>query len=119
MLPADRRFLGFTLRYDHYQSGVLPYGLSSAQRGFSIVLSMVAVHLKSPGIRIYPDLDDGLLQEACRAPEVTMLLFTELGLQISSQKSTLAPVQCLEFIGADLDALQSKTIQPSLPQVPA
>lgn len=56
--------------------------------------------------------------------------FTELGLQISMEKSTLRPVQSLEFIGTDLDVLQAKVFLPQdrflflvslrcCPQIPA
>lgn len=35
-----------------------------------------------------------------------------LDLQINIQKSTLTPVQCLEFIGVNLDSLQVRALLP-------
>ncbi|KAH1168005.1 hypothetical protein KIL84_003488 [Mauremys mutica] len=69
---------------------------------------------------IFPYLDDCPLkaptqQVAIDATEQTLALFTALGLQINAQKSTLTPVQQIEFIGASLNSLE---VMASLPQQP-
>lgn len=66
---------------------------------------------------ICPYLDDCVLearyfQEARKAVDTMIRLFTELSLQINIQKPSLIPVQCLESVGANLDTLQAKALLP-------
>ncbi|XP_043367604.1 uncharacterized protein LOC122459484 [Dermochelys coriacea] len=68
-------------------------------------------------VMIFPYLDNCLIrtptqQMAVQATQTTITLFTNLGFQINVQKSTLVPVQQLEFIGAYLDCLSSQVRLP-------
>lgn len=64
ILPSYRQFLQFTLGQDQYQYRELPFGLLLAPRVFSKVLSIVAAHLRTQGIMIYPVLDNCLLRRS-------------------------------------------------------
>lgn len=59
--PSHRRFLRFTLGQDYFQYKVFPFGLSSAPRVSSKVLSVVAASLHKQDI-IFPYLDDFLFK---------------------------------------------------------
>lgn len=93
-----------------YQYGVFPFDLSTAPRVFSKVLTVAAAHLCRQDMITFPYLDDCLLkapayQEAVDTTHTTITLFTNLGLQINLQKSTLTPAQQLDFIGAHLECI--------------
>ncbi|CAM4700409.1 unnamed protein product [Lepidochelys kempii] len=115
--PAHRRVLRFTIGRDHFQYRVLPFGLSTAPRGFSKTLAVVIAHLHKYGITLFPYLDDCLIKgnsygETLQATCFAISLFHSLGLQINIQKSTLTLTQQIKFIGAHLDSIQSRASLP-------
>ncbi|XP_065435882.1 uncharacterized protein LOC135979940 [Chrysemys picta bellii] len=81
-------------------------------------MSVVAAFLRKRRMRVFPYLDDWLLagrSEAEVRSHVTLALqmFGRLGLLVNVPKSTLAPTQRLDFIGAVLDSV---TARASLPE---
>ena len=59
--PADRTFLGFQWQNQFYQFNVLPFGLKSAPRTFSKIVTLLARSWRTDGIRILVYLDDWLV----------------------------------------------------------
>lgn len=62
ILLAHRKYLRFTIRPNHYQYKVLPFGLSKTPRSFIKYLIVMAAHLRKQGIHIYPYLDNWLIR---------------------------------------------------------
>ncbi|XP_064414828.1 uncharacterized protein LOC135357146 [Latimeria chalumnae] len=115
--PSHKRFLRFTVNGCHFQYRVLPFGLATAPRVFTKVLSLAAAHLRRQGIFVYPYLDDWLIrgnseEEVARSLSTTMHLLSALGFVLNLVKSQLRPVQNITFIGAVLDAVQGKAFLP-------
>ncbi|KAJ1085596.1 hypothetical protein NDU88_005726 [Pleurodeles waltl] len=117
ILKSHRKYLRFVVGSQHYQFAVLPFGLTSAPRVFTKVMSVVAAELKRKGIAVFPYLDDWLIK--AKSPELvshhlqstTQLLF-DLGFSVNVPKSHLEPSQRLLFIGAVLDTTLSRAFPP-------
>ncbi|XP_065418201.1 uncharacterized protein LOC135974397 isoform X2 [Chrysemys picta bellii] len=80
-------------------------------------MSVVAAFLRKRRMRVFLYLDDWLLagrSEAEVRSHVTLALqmFGRLGLLVNVPKSTLAPTQRLDFIGAVLDSVTVRAILP-------
>lgn len=103
---------------DHNQYKVLPFGLSTAHCVFSKILAVVAAYLRTQDVLIFPHLDDHLLKspfatDSLHSIHLTMDLFTNLSLCVNLEKSTLVVVQSLEFIRAQLDAVEARAFLPA------
>ncbi|KAJ1095605.1 hypothetical protein NDU88_000764 [Pleurodeles waltl] len=117
ILKSHRKYLRFMVGSPHYQFAVLPFGLTSAPRVFTKVMSVVAAELRRKGIAVFPYLDDWLIK--AKSPELvshhlqstTQLLF-DLGFSVNEPKSHLEPSQRLLFIGAVLDTTLSRAFPP-------
>ncbi|KAJ1131499.1 hypothetical protein NDU88_009835 [Pleurodeles waltl] len=117
ILKSHRKYLQFMVGSQHYQFAVLPFGLTSAPRVFTKVMSVVAAELRRKGIAVFPYLDDWLIK--VKSPELvshhlqstTQLLF-DLGFSVNEPKSHLEPSQRLLFIGAVLDTTLSRAFPP-------
>ncbi|KAJ1135229.1 hypothetical protein NDU88_001673, partial [Pleurodeles waltl] len=59
---SHRKYLRFVVGLQHYQFAVLPFGLTSAPRVFTKVVSVVAADLRRKGIAVFPYLDDWLIK---------------------------------------------------------
>lgn len=71
------------------------------------------VYVRRMGIYIFRCLDNRLLkssssEEVLAHINTTLCLFDRLGLILNTVKSTLAPIQQIELIGALLDSMKSK-----------
>ncbi|KAG6923628.1 hypothetical protein G0U57_020001, partial [Chelydra serpentina] len=102
---------------DHYQFTVLPFGLSTAPRVVHKVYGGCGASLRRRGVQLFPYLDDWLLKGNSRSQvqnHLQLLLATcaNLGLRVNEAKSTLVPVQRIEFIGALLDASKARASLP-------
>ncbi|KAJ1116790.1 hypothetical protein NDU88_004996 [Pleurodeles waltl] len=117
ILKSHRKYLRFVVGSQHYQFAVLPFGLTSAPRVFTKVMSVVAAELRRKGIAVFPYLDDWLIK--AKSPELvshhlqstTQLLF-DLGFSVNEPKSHLEPSQRLLFIGAVLDTTLGRAFPP-------
>ncbi|KAJ1112338.1 hypothetical protein NDU88_000606 [Pleurodeles waltl] len=117
ILKSHRKYLRFVVGLQHYQFAVLPFGLTSAPRVFTKVMSVVAAELRRKGIAVFPYLDDWLIK--AKSPELvsyhlqstTQLLF-DLGFSVNVPKSHLEPSQRLLFIGAVLDTTLNRAFPP-------
>ncbi|KAJ1168845.1 hypothetical protein NDU88_000758 [Pleurodeles waltl] len=117
ILKSHRKYLRFVVGSQHYQFAVLPFGLTSAPRVFTKVMSVVTAELRRKGIAVFPYLDDWLIK--AKSPELvlrhlqstTQLLF-DLGFSVNEPKSHLEPSQRLLFIGAVLDTTLGRAFPP-------
>ncbi|KAJ1204852.1 hypothetical protein NDU88_000290 [Pleurodeles waltl] len=117
ILKSHRKYLRFVVGSQDYQFAVLPFGLTSAPRVFTKVMSVVASELRRKGIAVFPYLDDWLIK--AKSPELvshhlqstTQLLF-DLGFSVNEPKSHLEPSQRLLFIGAVLDTTLGRAFPP-------
>ncbi|KAJ1137758.1 hypothetical protein NDU88_004154 [Pleurodeles waltl] len=117
ILKSHRKYLRFVVGSQHYQFAVLPFGLTSAPRVFTKVMSVVAAELRRKGITVFPYLDDWLIK--AKSPELvlhhlqstTQLLF-DLDFSVNVPKSHLEPSQRLLFIGAVLDTTLNQAFPP-------
>ena len=117
-MPSHRKYLRFVYQYRVYEFQCLPFGLSSAPRAFTKTLKPVLAVLRSLGIRIVIYIDDMLLlhqqSKVLQRMFAQVVAFLEkLGFLVKIEKCSVAPSQCIVFLGAKLD---STTMTISLPQ---
>lgn len=93
-----------------------PLELSIAQRLFAKVLLVVTAHLHQMGIAIfpYPDwiLKGGVFSKIHLATDTDLALFHSLDLHLNTEKSSLTPIQHIDFIGATLDSIMGRHTYP-------
>ena len=88
----------------------MPNGLSSAPRYFTKLLKTVYSTLRQQGHLNVGYIDDSYLQgrdydECALNVSDTAGLFSELGFEITYEKSIMQPVRCLTFLGFILDSV--------------
>ena len=115
---AFQKYFAFKLGDRTFVFLVMPFGLTTAPWAFSRVIKPIKAFLRHLGIIVCSFLDDFLIlalsfQEACLHTKWTENLLEWLGFQINREKSSLLPLQKLEYLGIVLD-LQNLTM--SLPQ---
>ena len=102
--PDHRKFLRFSIDGVKFQWKVLPFGISTAPRVFTKVLSPVIAALRLRGVHIHPYLDDlliraGSFHQLQEAVHTTLELLQTAGFVVNLKKSDLTPCQDLVFIG--------------------
>ncbi|XP_077687539.1 cyclic nucleotide-gated channel beta-1 [Eretmochelys imbricata] len=117
IFEGHKCFLRFLVGLDHYQFTVLPFGLSTVPKVFTKCMAVVAAYLRQQRVQIFPYLDDWLLKGNSRAQvrahvELLRSACTALSLVVNETKSTLVPVQRIEFIGALLDSSRASASLP-------
>ena len=90
--PQYRKYLGFCVQGIHYQFRAIPFGLATAPRLFTKVMSTVGSYLRKQQIYIHMYLDDWLVKHQDRSLLIqhrTMIidLLQRLGLLINHEKS--------------------------------
>ncbi|XP_050822092.1 uncharacterized protein LOC127057247 [Gopherus flavomarginatus] len=117
--PPHRRYLRFVVNHQHFQFTVLPFGLSAALRVFTKCMAVVATSLRRRRVHVYPYLDDWLIRGTSESQVrhhlyIVKDLFRSLGLMINIEKSTLIPMQRIDFIGTILDSTLARAclLQP-------
>ena len=107
--PRSRRYLRFRMDEHTWQFRALPFGLNTAPRVFTRLISVVAAELrKTHGVVLHTYLDDWLIraQSASQATQATLHvvgLCASLGLQLNLDKSDLVPRQRFSFLGNAYD----------------
>ena len=104
--PRSRKYLRFTLNGRVYHFKALPFGLSTSPFVFTLLMTVIATHLRKRAIIMHPYLDDWLSRNQNRQTllehrHYIMYLITSLGLIINYQKSDLIPTQIFSFIGME------------------
>ena len=97
------KFLRFLYRGTLYEMMVLPQGLSTAPRTFTIVAAWLTSRLRSIDIQAINYLDDWLFRHSVRSLLADQMIYVvnwyhSLGIQVSV-KSELIPEQVIQFIG--------------------
>ena len=110
ILPRHRPFLRFAFEGRAFQYKVLPFGLSLSPRVFTKVAEAALAPLRERGIRILNYLDDWLViahsQElVCKHRDVVLNHLAHLGFRVNWEKSKLAPVRSISFLGIQLDSV--------------
>ncbi|XP_034289304.1 uncharacterized protein LOC117675085 [Pantherophis guttatus] len=113
ILPSHRRFLRFCFANNHYQYRALPFGLSSAPRVFTKLMSVLAAHLRTLPIRMQFYLDDLLIQStsvqaAHQDLATTLRVLREHGFSVNLAKSLLNPATRIQHLGAVIDSKESR-----------
>lgn len=108
--PDTRPYLRFRLDGRLYQFERMPFGLASAPRICTQLLSVVAHELTCRGVTFVRYLDDFLFiahdQAACqRMLSTALLVFANYGLVVNPDKTEL-PSQLITFLGIVLDSIQ-------------
>ena len=113
--PKYQKFFSFRFKEVNYSFNAMPFGLSTAPYLFTKFISPILEYLRAKhNIIIFAYLDDFLLLgnsqiELSTALDTTIQLFESLGFLINREKSTLAPVQFIQFLGIEFD-LKNKTM---------
>ena len=121
---GSRRFLRFKHRGTVYQFRALPFGLNTAPRVFTRMMSVVMAYLRSAcGVVIHPYIDDWLLRassesDSRRYTDIVLRLCRTLGLNVNLEKSDLTPSQQFSFLGDRYD-LQRAWVWPGAHKVQA
>ena len=94
-----------------YQFQCMPFGLGPAPRLFTKLLKPVIAFLRRLGIRIIIYLDDMIILNQCPSRlrqdrNSLLLLLTLLGFAINWKKSSLTPVQTMEFLGFNIHSVE-------------
>ncbi len=101
---SSRKFLRFVSEGKCYQFSVLPFGLSTAPRVFTILMEAVASAARRMGVPLLQYLDDWLLFSLSRDRLLRNLatlwdLILSLGLIPNLEKSELIPSQNFSYVG--------------------
>ena len=89
---------------------VLPMGLSSSPRIFTIVMKPPLAYFRQKGCTVSGYIDDFFIQEndfrECYSSlEEAVLLFLQLGFHVHPERSVLIPSQSLNFLGFNLNSV--------------
>jgi len=108
--PEHQNLMGFVWEGTTYRFQVCPFGLGSAPRLFTKILKPAVSFLRKLGIRLIIYLDDCLIlnQDKLRLlqdRDTTLWVLQMLGFVINWEKSSLVPVQSLEFLGFQVDSV--------------
>ncbi len=115
--PEYRRFLRFVFNGKTFEFQCLSFGLKSAPRAFTRLMTLTITHIRSLGIRVVIYLDDLLILH--QVPIVLQSIFKKvidlfegLGFLINLTKCSQCPSQQLIFLGTILNTV---TMSLSLP----
>lgn len=111
--PSHRHFLGFEYAGGHYQYCAMPFGLSSAPRTFTKLVSAVAAALRLEPMRTGCYLDDILVfsssqNRARRDMDLVLAAFHRHGFSINLAKSQLIPSTSILHVGAVIDSIKGQ-----------
>ena len=104
----SRKYLRFHVQGQTYQFRVLPFGLSTAPMGFTVIakgIKLMAIHKR---IRIHQYLDDWLVrarsnQVCLQHTQDLVKMCQQLGWLVNLDKSELEPKQVFNFAGYQFD----------------
>ncbi len=110
ILPRNSPFLRFAFEGRAYQYKVLPFGLALSPRVFTEVVEGALVPMREQGVRTLNYLDDWLIltqsrEQLCEHRDLVLSHLSQLGL-VNWEKSKLAPVQRISFLGMELDSVE-------------
>ena len=100
-----RQYLRFCVQGHHYQFRAMPFGLATAPRIFTKVMSAIGSFLHTRQIFMHMYLDDWLVRSQdkkilLKNQEFILSLLDKLGLLVNWKKSNLVPSQTIQYLGA-------------------
>ncbi len=109
ILPRHRPFMRFAFEGRAYQYKVLPFGLALSPHVFTKVVEGALVPMREQGVHTLNYLNDWLIlaqsrEQLCQHRDLVLSHLSQLGLQVNWEKSKLAPVQRISFLGMELDS---------------
>ena len=115
--PKSKQYLRFAVDGIVYQYCALPFGIASAPRIFTKIVSVILSHLRQRGIQVHAYLDDWLIRGKCPnklsvSQTLTVETIQRLGFIINWEKSNLAITQKIIYLGAFIN-LKSGQIFPT------
>ena len=108
--PLCYKYFVFCFDGVYYRFVRMPFGLSTAPRICTLLLSVIAYELQVElGVVLVRYLDDFLFIAHSRAScmrmlNVAKLTFAKYGLVVNNKKTTL-PTQCITFLGIEIDSV--------------
>ena len=113
-----RRYFCFWVEGTMWMFKRMPFGLTTAPWVFTRLMRVIKKFLRKRGILINSFIDDFILWASTRSQALFHLEWTKkvlvwLGFKLNLKKTSESPVQCLIYLGVQLD-LESLTL--SLPQ---
>lgn len=109
VLPEYKSFLCFQWNSRIYMYNVMPFGLTSAPRFFTVIMKPPMAVLRKKGIKVFNYIDDLFViaesKEKCERDVSEIIdLLTSLGFFINYEKSSLVPSTSMRFLGFLLDS---------------
>lgn len=114
--PSEYKYFVFQFDGQYYQFVRLPFGLSTAPRVCTLILSVIQFVLEQKHIRLVRYLDDFLFisssfVDASKHLAIAIQVFQDFGLVVNNNK-TEGPAQQIQFLGINLDSV-SRTLSIS------
>lgn len=111
--PDYRQFLHFLYVGKHHQYQALPFGLSSARRVFTKLMTTLVGHLWTLPVCIQFYLDDILIQSSSESRarqdlDTTIQVLQSHGFSVNHSKSHLIPTMRLLHLEAIIDTVESR-----------
>ena len=102
--PSSRKYLRFVWRDQNYQFKVLPFGISTAPRVFTKLMTAIAAEARKQGVLLFQYFDDWLIHQQSKELVISNLkivwrMVTDLGLIPNEEKSELVPTQDFNYVG--------------------
>ena len=111
--PELAKYVGFEWKGTVYVYAVLPFGLSSSCRLFSLITGAMFRPLRNLGIDLTVFIDDRCSHNRDRLQArldtlIQFALMGALGWYVNVDKSVIAPAQLAQFLGMLIDTLQAE-----------
>ena len=115
---THRRYLMFQFRGITYQFECLPFGLTSAPRVFTKIMSPITAWLTQLGCRMISYVDNNLIlatsrQEAKMWGKLSIALLEGLGFTVNYEKYSLDPAQRTVFLGFMINSMEMSISVPT------
>ena len=112
-----QKFLGFKVKSQIYTFRALPFGLTTAPRIFTKIMTSAVNHLRQEGICVIAYLDDLLIwaqsKEALSTDlSRTLQFLLHIGWKINRKKSNLTPSQTFRYLGLEWDTVSHSLFVP-------
>ena len=104
IFQPHRRYLRFLWNFKRYEFSCLPFGYSLAPRVFTKIFKPIIAYFRFLGFRVVIFIDDLILiassyDECLQQLEILKSTLCELGFTVNVEKSQLAPVNEILYLG--------------------
>ncbi|CAJ0933078.1 unnamed protein product [Ranitomeya imitator] len=117
IFPGHHRLLRFAVQREHFQFVALPFGLATAPRVFTKIMSALMAILRVRGLVLFPYLDDIHLKapsfaQAHESLSIVLDTLARFGWLVNRKKSCLIPSLRIIFLGMIFDTRQTRVFLP-------